>query len=190
MYQFSLSWYKSMLVSSIKKSKESKENFDEKIIEKMSCQVIRSICFKNRKEHESSIEHRNHLMITCFVSLLHRNTCKSLLEKDKFNFTFILTLKLLELSEPDTKDKIQEYIRFLITEGCWCNFVEENPCKPWMSDKSWVELRLLSEINYGEMKEVLNSILTNKKEWQKICNHHEPHNMCLPENGCKYKLSS
>lgn len=71
-----------------------------------------------------------------FLSSLYRNICRSLFEKDKPIFSFLLSIKLKDLA----KDIDMTEFRFLLTGGV--SLGEEIPPKPvpWIEEKGWGEL--------------------------------------------------
>lgn len=77
-----------------------------------------------------------------FLLSLYRNICRSLFEKDKMIFSFLLTIKLREMS----KEINMEEFRFLLTGGI--SLGGELPKIPadWLSEKSWGELLRLSDL--------------------------------------------
>lgn len=111
MYQYSLEFYKGLFSGAIKNSEKSEE-----------------------------LEERLEFLNKEFLESLYRNICRSLFEKDKLLFSFMLTVKLMELSGELENDEL----RFLLTGGV--SLGEELPNNPtnWMSEKAWGELFRLS----------------------------------------------
>ena len=77
-----------------------------------------------------------------FLISLYRNICRSLFEKDKLIFSFLLTCKLLEMKG----DLIYEEFRFFLTGGI--SLGGEMPQAPadWISEKSWGEIIRLDDL--------------------------------------------
>ena len=72
-----------------------------------------------------------------FLYSLYCNICRSLFEKDKLLFSFLLSVKLLEFRG----ELNQQLWRFLLTGGI--SLDEKFPAKPeeaWVSDKMWTEI--------------------------------------------------
>jgi dynein heavy chain len=77
-----------------------------------------------------------------FLLSLYRNICRSLFEKDKMIFSFLLTCKLNEMA--GTLDP--EEFRFLLTGGISLGGeVPPNPAT-WLSEKSWGEIIRLNDL--------------------------------------------
>jgi len=83
------------------------------------------------------IEERLGFLDVCFLDSLYRNICRSLFEKDKPNFSMMLTFKLLDMrGELNEKD-----LRFLLTGGVNVGeVIPDNPSDGWLSKKCWEEL--------------------------------------------------
>jgi dynein heavy chain len=76
-----------------------------------------------------------------FLSSLYRNICRSLFEKDKMIFSFLLAIKLNNMAG----DADMNEFKFLLTGGVALG--EEYAPKPadWISDNSWAELNRACE---------------------------------------------
>ena len=77
-----------------------------------------------------------------FLISLYRNICRSLFEKDKLIFSFLLTCKLLEMKNELDNDEF----RFFLTGGI--SLGGELPPAPadWLSEKSWSEILRLEDM--------------------------------------------
>ncbi|XP_031463952.1 dynein heavy chain 12, axonemal isoform X1 [Phasianus colchicus] len=146
MYQYSLSWFVNLFINSIHDSNKSK------ILEK-----------------------RLRYLTDHFTYNLYCNVCRSLFEKDKLLFSFLLCCNLLM-----AKNEIehQEFM-FLLTAGVGLKNKYKNPDPSWLPDKSWDELCRASEI--PALKELRSNITENIGEWQKIYDSKEPQSFPLPE---------
>uniref|UniRef100_A0A669P0P7 Dynein axonemal heavy chain 12 n=1 Tax=Phasianus colchicus TaxID=9054 RepID=A0A669P0P7_PHACC len=120
------------------------------------------------------LEKRLRYLTDHFTYNLYCNVCRSLFEKDKLLFSFLLCCNLLM-----AKNEIehQEFM-FLLTAGVGLKNKYKNPDPSWLPDKSWDELCRASEI--PALKE-LSNITENIGEWQKIYDSKEPQSFPLPE---------
>nr|XP_006252735.1 dynein axonemal heavy chain 12 isoform X3 [Rattus norvegicus] len=147
MYQYSLTWFVNLYINSIHDSNRSK------ILEKR---------LRYLNDH--------------FTYNLYCNICRSLFEKDKLLFSFLLCANLLLAK----KEIEYQELMFLLTGGVSLKSAEKNPDPNWLQDKSWEEICRASELPvfHGLREHFCNHI----REWEDIYNSKEPHNMKLPES--------
>jgi dynein heavy chain len=118
MYQYSLSWFIDLFNLAIASSNKS------------------SVLKRRLKNLESY-----------FTLLLYTNICRSLFEKDKLLFSFVLCINILKNRHEIDDDEV----RFLLTGGIGVeNNSLKNPDPSILSDKSWRELCRLSELESFE----------------------------------------
>ncbi|XP_054243607.1 dynein axonemal heavy chain 12 [Indicator indicator] len=146
MYQYSLSWFVNLFIKSIRDS-------------------YKSDIFEKRLQYLS--DH--------FVYHLYCNVCRSLFEKDKLLFSFLLCCNLL-MAENEIEH--QEFM-FLLTGGVGLKNMYKNPDPSWLPDKSWDEICRASEI--PALKGLRSHVSENISEWQKFYDSKEPQNFPLPE---------
>ncbi|CAM9353814.1 unnamed protein product [Bubo scandiacus] len=146
MYQYSLKWFVNLFINSINDSNKSK-----------------------------FLEKRLRYLNDHFTYNLYCNVCRSLFEKDKLLFSFLLCCNLLM-----AKNEIehQEFM-FLLTGGVGLKNKYKNPDPSWLPDKSWDELCRASEI--PALKGLRSHVSENTSEWQKIYDSREPQSFPLPE---------
>uniref|UniRef100_A0A663MAG9 Dynein axonemal heavy chain 12 n=1 Tax=Athene cunicularia TaxID=194338 RepID=A0A663MAG9_ATHCN len=143
MYQYSLSWFVNLFINSINDSNKSK-----------------------------FLEKRLRYLNDHFTYNLYCNVCRSLFEKDKLLFSFLLCCNLLM-----AKNEIehQEFM-FLLTGGVGLKNKYKNPDPSWLPDKSWDELCLIVSAFFSR-----SHISENTSEWQKIYDSKEPQSLPLPK---------
>lgn len=113
MYQYSLNWFVSLYISSI-----------------------------SRSEKSSDLEERLKNLNNYFTYSLYVNVCRSLFERHKMLFAFLLTCRILQ-----GKGKIDEREwYFLLTGGISLESAMDNPTQGVLSDKQWGELCRLSAL--------------------------------------------
>lgn len=113
MYQYSLTWFINLYIQSIANSTKSSD-LQERI--------------QNLNDH--------------FTLSIYNNVCRSLFEKDKLLFSFILCIGILK-----GKGEVDEDTwRFLLTGGVALENPHPNPFPQWLSDKSWGEIVRASDL--------------------------------------------
>jgi dynein heavy chain len=112
-----------------------------------------------------------------FTLSLYDNVCRSLFEKHKLLFSLILAVQILfgdKLMDP------QEW-RFFLAGPSGAIDVPKNPTD-WLGDLEWAEtykqLYCMSQLDC--LKGFDRSFMENNKEYQKIFDSEEPHNVDLP----------
>uniref|UniRef100_A0A8C8RTF4 Uncharacterized protein n=1 Tax=Pelusios castaneus TaxID=367368 RepID=A0A8C8RTF4_9SAUR len=144
MYQYSLSWFVNLYINSIHDSNKSK------ILEKR---------LRYLNDH--------------FTYNLYCNVCRSLFEKDKLLFSFLLCCNLL------MKEIEQQEFMFLLTGGVGLKNKYKNPDPSWLQDKSWDELCRASDFPWTFAID-FNRVRISP-EWRKIYDSKEPHSVPLPK---------
>ncbi|XP_057662093.1 dynein axonemal heavy chain 7 isoform X2 [Diorhabda carinulata] len=133
MYQYSLDWFINLYIGSIQRA----EKF--KIIEKR-CQCL----------------------INAFTFDLYSNITRSLFEKDKLLFSFLLCSKIM-IAQGRLDEK--EFL-FVLTGGVGGESDKKNPCSSWLPDKSWKEICKVE--NIPSFKGFSKSIVDFQSIWKEI----------------------
>ena len=156
MYQYSLSWYINLFVNSILQSEKSQD-----------------------------VETRLDNLRKHFTESLYNNVCRSLFEKDKLVFSFMLTTSIQRAKGELDLDEW----RFLLTGGIGMNgSMPPNPDTTWISDKSWGEIVRLSEIPpFAKLEKHMSEHVA---WWKVIFDSPEPQKVSLPGNYTMYKSYS
>lgn len=147
MYQYSMEWFVTLYVNAIRKSEKS-----------------------------TNLEKRIRALNDYFTFSLFQNVCRSLFEKDKLLFSFLLTIKIMmgkELIDP-------EEWYFLLTGGVALDNPHKNHCNAWLTDKQWGEVCRLSDLKAfeGLREEFARPDLA--AGWQALFNEELPHRATLP----------
>lgn len=91
------------------------------------------------------LEDRLRNLSECFTVLLYTNVCRSLFEKHKLLFSFLLSIKIMQGEE-----RIDgEELRFFLQGATSLDLVEPNPVAnggDWLSDKTWGEIVAVGKI--------------------------------------------
>ncbi|CAE7517637.1 DNAH7, partial [Symbiodinium microadriaticum] len=144
-YQYSLTWFINLFISSIRLSEKGRD-------------------VKKRLENLS----------THFTYSLYRNVCRSLLEKDKLLFSFLLTTRIK--AGQGQLDAAEWY--FVLTGGMGLDNPNKMPeSAPWLNPKAWDEICRLNDIpkwngfrddfvaHIDEWKEVYDSLTPQQDEF-------------------------
>lgn len=129
------------------------------------------------------IEERLNFLNAEFLISLYRNICRSLFEKDKLIFSFLLNIKLMELKH----ELDQEEWRFFLTGGISLG-EKLPPCPaPWLEEKSWGELCRMAKL--PAFKGFIESFERHVDDFYKLYESQNPQDMEIP-GGWHEKLSS
>lgn len=144
-YQYSLTWFINLFISSINKSEKGRD-------------VAKRL--QNLDEH--------------FTYSLYRNVCRSLLEKDKLLFSFLLTSRIMA----GKKEIDEESWFFLLTGGHGMDNKYPNPAPEWLSAKSWDEVCRLSHIKkYAKAR---TDFVENLSAWRAVYDSLSPQEELFP----------
>jgi dynein heavy chain len=133
-------------------------------------------------EQSDEIEQRLKFLNEEFLYSLYRNICRSLFEKDKLIFSFLLNIKLMELSEELENDEW----RFFLTGGISLgDQLPDCPAK-WLEEKSWGELCRLSKL--PAFKGLLETFDNHVEEFHNMYESQNPQEMAIP-GGWEAKLN-
>ncbi|XP_042545793.1 dynein axonemal heavy chain 3 [Dipodomys spectabilis] len=145
MYQYSLTWFINLYVHSLAHSPKSDE-----------------------------LDLRIQYIIEHFTLSIYNNVCRSLFEKDKLLFSFLLTIGIMK-----EKNKINEEIwYFLLTGGIALDNPFLNPASEWLSEKAWAEIVRASSL--PKMKGLMEHFEQNTQEWKLIYDSAWPHEETFP----------
>ncbi|CAJ1405692.1 unnamed protein product [Effrenium voratum] len=121
-----------------------------------------------KSDKSDDIERRIEILNDFFMEMLYKNICRSLFEKHKLLFSFLLTMRLRITTG---KVSMSDY-RFLLTGG---TAMEEPPAKPadWVPDRCWLEIFKLSKLDeiYAAIPD---SFITQPKRWKEAYDSSDP----------------
>ncbi|XP_046326217.1 dynein axonemal heavy chain 3-like [Haliotis rufescens] len=145
MYQYSLTWFINLYLQSIINSSPS-DDLEERIF--------------NLNDH--------------FTNSIYRNVCRSLFEKDKLLFSFVLCIGIMR-----GQGRIMEEVwRFLLTGGVALENPYPNPAPGWLTEKSWAEIVRAGSLQ--NLKNYREHFQENVSEWKKFYDSSAPHEYKLP----------
>uniref|UniRef100_A0A673A977 Dynein axonemal heavy chain 12 n=1 Tax=Sphaeramia orbicularis TaxID=375764 RepID=A0A673A977_9TELE len=150
MYQYSLIWFVNLYINSIHDSNKSK-----------------------------ILERRLRFLIDHFTYNLYSNICRSLFEKDKLLFSFLLCCNLL-LAKREIE--YSEFM-FLLTGGVGLHNTIANPDPAWLQDKSWDEICRASDL--PGLQGLKDAFIKTPGDFKPIYDSKEPCNTPLPKPWCE-----
>ncbi|XP_052264555.1 dynein axonemal heavy chain 3-like isoform X1 [Dreissena polymorpha] len=138
MYQYSLTWFINLYLQSIMNSQPSSQ-LEERIF--------------NLNDH--------------FTNSIYKNVCRSLFEKDKLLFSFILCVNILKGQNNPSVGRVDEDVwRFLLTGGVALENPHPNPAPEWLTEKAWGEIVRAS--NLTALKGLFKHVSENPTKWKKM----------------------
>lgn len=154
MYQYSLDWYINLFEISIETAEKSK--------------VL-----------EERLQHLNN----CFTYLLYKNICRSLFEKDKLLFSFLLTTRIMMGQKRLGALEFRYLLQGASSLSKGVNSRVANPHSIWLQDKIWEEFNLLCANNMLP-NEILDHIQRHPELWKAVIESNNPipllHEMLKP----------
>lgn len=146
MYQYSLNWFIGLYRTSVLNSTKS-----------------------------NVLEERIGCIADVFTFNLYSNVCRSLFEKDKLLYSFVLCTKIMVFKKQLDS---AEYI-FFLTGGVNVENPLENPAPDWLSSKSWDEFCRLSDL--PAFNGFIDSFRKTLPEWHALYDHVQPQQSPLPK---------
>ncbi|XP_046823509.1 dynein axonemal heavy chain 7-like [Vespa crabro] len=146
MYEFSLQWFINLYIVSIDLASKSK-----------------------------ILERRLEFLRNTFTYYLYQNVCRSLFEKDKILYSFILYSTILLASNQIDKN---EFL-FFLSGGMALKTLTKNPAPDWLPDKSWNEIDRVNTLSSFE--KFSESFSKNLMKWKTYYDLLNPERASLPE---------
>ena len=126
-------------------------------------------------EPSDDIQTRLRNLNTYFTYSLYANIMRSLLEKDKLLFSFLMTVKILK-GMGSVRDE-EWYL--LLTGGVAMDNAFINPASDWLGEKSWGEICRLSDVPaFNGFRE---DLMENPQDWQQFYDVTDAHKAKLPK---------
>lgn len=145
MYQYSLSWFINLYINTIESTGKSKD-----------------------------IAKRVEVLNNTFTYNVYSNVCRSLFERDKLMFSFVLCTKML-ISKKLLDEKV--YL-FLVTGGVAVENKLSNPAPNWLDRKSWDNICLTDQLPaFAGFKE---SFTRHTSDWKRYYDYENPQEHNIP----------
>uniref|UniRef100_A0A3B4UUS5 Dynein axonemal heavy chain 12 n=1 Tax=Seriola dumerili TaxID=41447 RepID=A0A3B4UUS5_SERDU len=125
------------------------------------------------------LERRLRYLIDHFTYNLYCNVCRSLFEKDKLLFSFLLCCNLLLAKE---EIEYSDFM-FLLTGGVGLQNTIANPDPSWLQDKSWDEICRASEL--PGLQGIKEAFIKSPADFKPIYDSKEPCDILLPTPWCE-----
>ncbi|XP_043264608.1 dynein axonemal heavy chain 7 [Colletes gigas] len=146
MYQYSLMWFINLYVNSIETANRSK-----------------------------ILERRLMFLRETFTYTLYQNVCRSLFEKDKVLYSFVLYTTILLTENAITKEEIT----FFLTGGVALAEIPRNPASDWLPERSWGEIcRVRILPSFANFQ---TNFLRNLNAWKDYYDLLDPENSPIPD---------
>ncbi|XP_068129764.1 dynein axonemal heavy chain 3-like [Hyperolius riggenbachi] len=146
MYQYSLAWFINLYLNAIKNSE----------------------CSQKLQERISNLN-------DYFKNSIYEHVCRSLFEKHKLLFSFLLCVGL----QRNRGMVSNEEWHFLLTGGVALEIPRPNPDPTWLKDKFWGEILRLSTLT--SFSGLDDHFCTNITQWKNIYDSSHPNEMELPD---------
>ena len=117
-------------------------------------------------------------ILNSFTNSLYQNVCRSLFEKDKLLFSFLMCLKAQTPNESNKEREHQAEVRFLMTGGTTTHFNKRNPSNGWLENKDWAAIEELSE--FSNFHNFSNDFATHIDVWKEVWESSDPNAMVWP----------
>ena len=145
MYQYSLQWFRNLFIQAIRLADQADEIAD-----------------------------RLHNLNEYFTYYVYTNVCRSLFERHKLIFAFLLTIRILQ---GDHKINAAEWL-FLISGKCLGSVDVPNPAPDWLDGRMWTEFQALSSL--PAFTGLAADVAHYPPAWREIYDALEPHKSKLP----------
>ena len=150
MYQYSLQWFKNLFVQAIRLAEQSDD-----------------------------IATRIGNLNDFFTYYVYTNICRSLFEKHKLIFSFLLTVRILQGNNAIDP---MEWLFFISGKGL--KLADNvNPAPDWIDGRMWSEVVGLSSL--PAFTQLTQDVEMGTKAWRRLYDSSEPHVMELPGNNSK-----
>ncbi|KAI9144540.1 dynein heavy chain and region D6 of dynein motor-domain-containing protein [Paraphysoderma sedebokerense] len=146
MYQYSLNWFMNIFAASLSNSEKS-DNLQQRLTH----------------------------VIDYFTFSLFCNVCRSLFEKHKLLFSFLLAVKILMNEGRINADEW----KFLLTGGTASDHQIPNPASDWLASRSWTDILSLSKLT--SFQDLAEGFSRTVDDFRRLYDSAHPHREILPD---------
>ncbi|KAF3429654.1 hypothetical protein E2986_08409 [Frieseomelitta varia] len=125
-------------------------------------------------ERDENLNVRINNLNAYFTASIYRNVCRSLFEKDKLIFSFVLCIGLLRAD----KKVNEEFWTFLLAGDVALDNPYPNPGTPWLTDKSWNEI--VRATSLPGLEQLRQSFEMQTSHWKAYYDSSSPHMESFP----------
>jgi dynein heavy chain len=140
MYQYSLEWFVGLFLRSVQLAEKSSD-----------------LCERLDNLNAS------------FTYVLYQNVCRSLFEKDKLLFSFLLCLKI----KMGNKELASQDLRYFLTGNTSMDLAEPNPAEAWLANKTWNDMLGLNKLESWP-SDWSNQFKFTLDDWEHVYESEEP----------------
>lgn len=118
------------------------------------------------------LEDRLRNLTDCFTEVLYKNVCRSLFEKHKLLFSFLLSVKIMQ-----GEGRMDgEELRFFLQGATSLDVAEPNPLEEeegsWLTDKTWSEIVAAEKLS--SMSHFAHEFKSNLSVWESVFVSEDP----------------
>lgn len=120
-------------------------------------------------------EDRIKKLIDAFRYMLYQKICRSIFEKDKLLFSFLMCVQIMKFHGMINESEL----RFLLTGGTGIiDSDKENPASEWLVEQSWNDILSLRSVQ--SMNTFPDDFICNLDEWKRVYDAVEPPSVEFP----------
>ena len=170
MYQYSLDWFLNLFVKSIETASYPTESEASKIADTVTVPENHSLILKLRTINiDDEFKHS-----------LYRNVCRSLFEKDKLLFGYLLTYRVLQSENLMNDDEWRFVLTAVSIKGTSSKEKLQtmlNPCKDWLENQNWETIKHLSLLSpeFEGLCDEFNPNSEYMNQWKSFCTCSAPY---------------
>lgn len=156
MYQFSVNWYQQLYVQSIENANKCRD-----------------------------VPRRVQILLEAITRNLYANVCRSIFEKDKLLFSFMLTMRIFISQSRIDADEL----RFLLelNTGSSPAETQSNPATNWLPDKNWSAVVALEKL--PPFQGITRAFKSNLSKWRSFYQNQDSHLQQCPSPFGSDKLT-